>query len=110
MNMPIAREQADPLVVGGHTFLITALNTTDGFKTMAKMQEFGTNVPDPLFVKWLIMTSVTVDNMPLDERKYELLFSRKIKLAMEVFGAIINFNFADLNEDDPNELADTSAV
>jgi hypothetical protein len=105
--MSLVREQ-HTVEIDGDTFLITALGTTAGFETLSKLQEMGegNKVPDPLFLKKLIMTSVTMNNIQFDEKKYELTFSRKHKTAIQLFWEIINFNFEGLN--DPNAESGTS--
>lgn len=106
MSIPV-REQ-HTVTVGKNSYLITALTTSAGFETLAKLQEMGDGgVPDPLFMKKLIMTSVTINNVAFTADSYELTFSRKHKEAMELFGAIVAFNFGDM--EDPNEQGDTSA-
>ena len=104
--MTLVREQL-PVEIDGDNYMITALPTSAGFETLAKLQELGEGqVPDALFLKKLIMTSVTVNNIQLDEKKYELTFSRKHKTAIKLFWEIVNFNFEGLF--DPNAEGDTS--
>jgi hypothetical protein len=105
MSIP-TREQKE-VTVGENRYLITALTTTAGFETLVKLKEMGEDsLPDPLFLRKLIMTSVTINNMNFDADKYERTFSRKHQDAMALFQEIVAFNFG--GDQDPNVLSDTS--
>lgn len=107
-TVPI-REQHS-VEVGGDTYMLTALTTSAGFETMAKLQEMetaGTLIPDPLFLRKLIMESASVNNVAFDVNRYERHFSRKHANALKLFQEIIQFNFPELTQD-PNADSDTS--
>ena len=107
MSTPIGREQKT-VEVGGDTYLLTALTTSAGFETMAKLQEMGESlIPDPLFLRKLIVESAAINNTAFDVARYERHFSRKHKVALELFQEIVKFNFPEI-EDGPNAESDTS--
>lgn len=80
----------------GRKFLITALGASAGLETMSKVMGNEGALSDPLFMRKLITNSVTVDNVAIDDKKYELLFSRKLDVLIKLFEEILQFNFPNL--------------
>jgi len=104
--MTVAIKEQHTVDIGQNTYIITALGTSAGFETMKVLREVGDEgIPDPLFIRKLIVGSVTVNNMPVTVEKYEQMFSRKFHEAIELFQAIVKFNFG---VEDPNVQGDTS--
>jgi len=103
----IAREQ-HTITIDKTNYIITAFDATYGLRVMAQVQKMldSGETPQPEFVKEVIMKSVTVNNMQLDEKGFNGHFSKKYKAMFELFNEILKFNFGD--DEDPNGESDTS--
>lgn len=101
--MSVAVREQTEVNIGENRYLITALGASAGFETLrvlAKLEESGEVLPEPNFIKKVITSCVTVNNLALTSDKYEVLFSgRKLTEAVELFQNIVAFNFGS---NDPN--------
>lgn len=97
------------VTVGENSYLVTALDATNGLAVMHKMMEFSKNeqAPTAEFMRNLILKSVTVNNKQANEEWFNKYFSRKYHEVYELFTKIQEFNFGT-EEQDPNEQSDTS--
>lgn len=88
--------------IGGNRYLIRALPAEYGLEVMNTLQMLDGN-PTAAFMKELVMRSVTVNNMQPSDEWFNKNFSRNYKELYEVFKAIVEFNFGDMEDDSPNE-------
>lgn len=83
--------------VQGETFVITALPALKALDLQMKL----TNGADGATIRDAIIQSVTKDNMAIDAKKFDTMFSGKIAMVMKLFSEIMEFNFHDpLGESD----------
>jgi len=96
------REQTT-VFIGDNTYLITALEATYGLDVLNQVQKMALtgDSPSSAFVKEVIMKSVTVNNLQMNEKLFNTHFSKKYKEMFELFEKIIAFNFGE--EDGPNQ-------
>lgn len=112
--MSIATREQHTVEIDGVSYVITALEATYGLDVMAEVQRLSMKqeAPSGLFMKSLIIKSVTVNNFQLDSKKFDLHFSRKYNQIFELFQEIVKFNFGEEGEEEgeegPNGQGDTS--
>ena len=99
------------VVVGGSTYLITALDATYGLTVLNALMSME-NSPPANFVKDVVLKSVKVNNIQPTEQWFNKHFARNYRELYELFGQIVNFNFDfDMNDpDSPNVESDTSEM
>lgn len=97
------------VVVGGNTYLVTALDATYGLTVLNALMTME-STPPANFVKEIVLRSVKVNNIQPTEQWFNKHFARNYKELYDLFGQIVNFNFEfDVNNaNDPNAGSDTS--
>lgn len=93
--------------IGKNRYLIRALPAEYGLNVMNTLQTFEGS-PSASFMKELVMRSVTVNNMQPNDEWFNKNFSRNYKELYELFKAIVEFNFGDMEDDSPNVGSVTS--
>ena len=97
-------EQKD-VTIGDCVYDITALPASYGMGVMDRLMGGGDVKFSVTDMKQIILKSVKINNKSLDEKRFDVHFSRKYAEMTELFNEIMSFNFGEL---DPNDSGDVS--
>lgn len=86
--------------VHGEKFVITALPALKALDLQMKL----TQGADGALIRDAVLQSVTKDNMAIDAKKFDTMFSGKISMLMKLFSEIMEFNFHDPLEESDSDL------
>lgn len=92
------------VTVDNEEYLITAMPATHGLMFMEKNQDaIDKGKSDLTLMKKTICQWATKDNMVIDDKKFDILFARKYGHLMNVYNAILNYNFAEVFQEAGSE-------
>lgn len=80
--------------IGGRKFTVTAWPTMFGLSVQERLMSGLT----PELMKEMIVKSVSVDSIAIDDKKFDQVFSRKYKELMELVQKVMQFNFGEVDD------------
>ena len=87
------------VTIGEHTYTITAMSATDGLKFLEKNQDvLDSGKSDLAIMREMIIKSVTIGSVMLDEKKFNIHFARKYGQMRKLYMEILKFNFPENEE------------
>ena len=94
------------VTVDGNLYVITAMSATDGMEFFSQVQNMMATGQIPARqMKEVIIKYVKLGSKKFDEKSYDIHFSRKYDQLNELFAAVMEFNFGEI---DPNGGEDDS--
>lgn len=97
--------------INGNNYTLKKFPTILGLhirKEFFKLHQEG-GVPDPEFQVKVVCAGATVNNIQIDQKKFETHFRGKYEELDELFGAILDFNYStDKAEDEGNGQSATA--
>lgn len=96
----IYQRPSKTVTVDGTEYKLTAYDAMTGLDYQFKI----TN-PTPQLIQEMISKGVTVNNMAIDSKKFNQMFSGRLPHLMKLYGEVLEFNFTDpLEESDSDDL------
>lgn len=87
----------ETLFVDDIEYLATAMPATPGLQFMEKYQEdLDKGKNDLSVMKQVICKYITVDNDVITEKRFDVIFARKLKHLSNLYSAYIRWNFEDV--------------
>lgn len=102
-TIDFATEQTSK-TVGDREYLITAMPASVGLKWMEKHQEsLDSGKFDNALMREVICMWVSFENRPIDQKRFDVLFSRKYAHVKKLYNEVIAFNFEELFQEPGSE-------
>ena len=92
------------LTIDDVEYLVSAMPATKSLQFMEQYQEEMDSGKDNLAMrKQIICNYVSKDNQMINEKRFDVIFSRKYKHLSKLYGAVIAWNFPDFLEEPATE-------
>lgn len=85
-------------------YLITAMAATAGLQFMEKHQEsIDSGKADLALMKKVVCNYVQLDNKVIDEKRFDIIFARKLGHLAKLYSNVLQYNFEDVFQEPDSE-------